>query len=170
MVETMSDPYEVLGIRRHASAEEVRRGYREKVKACHPDLGKEPGRMETFKQVNQAYRLILGVLEQEKQRNEEASPPSPDDQEAAGGDTKMSELIRAVEVSYADGQMDEAEAILRLAAQRYPRSAPVYILMAKVLVAQERFAEAIGCLTLALEWEPRSEPARTMLDRIRRRD
>ena len=60
----MRDPYEVLGIDRNASRDEIKRAYRELAKKYHPDrvahLGKEhqDGAEEKFRQVQQAYEQL----------------------------------------------------------------------------------------------------------------
>src|SRR5271157_5870683 len=52
-------PYEVLGVKPAASAEEIRKVYRQLAKQCHPDLN--PGKPEAearFKSVSTAYDLL----------------------------------------------------------------------------------------------------------------
>ena len=63
----MTDPYQVLGLARGASADEVKRAYRKLAKQLHPDLN--PGNAEVerrFKDVSQA-NDILGNSEKRKQ-------------------------------------------------------------------------------------------------------
>ena len=52
------DYYEVLGISRQASADEIKRAYRKKAKQYHPDVNKEPGAEEKFKEVQEAYEVL----------------------------------------------------------------------------------------------------------------
>ena len=56
----MRDPYEVLGIQRGASEEEIKKAYRAKCKRWHPDLNpNDPTAEEHFKEVQAAYDAII---------------------------------------------------------------------------------------------------------------
>jgi molecular chaperone DnaJ len=55
----MRDPYEVLGIQRGASDEEIKKAYRTQCKRWHPDLNpNDPTAEEHFKEVQAAYDAI----------------------------------------------------------------------------------------------------------------
>ncbi|MBN1941024.1 MAG: molecular chaperone DnaJ [Candidatus Diapherotrites archaeon] len=52
------DYYETLGLKKEASPEEIKRAYKELAKKYHPDLNKEPGAEEKFKEILESYQIL----------------------------------------------------------------------------------------------------------------
>jgi curved DNA-binding protein len=52
------DYYDVLGVRRDASQEEIQQAYRKLARTYHPDLNKDPGAEERFKDISEAYAVL----------------------------------------------------------------------------------------------------------------
>ena len=52
------DYYEVLGLTKGASEDEIKKAYRSLAKKYHPDINKEPGAEEKFKEINEAYDTL----------------------------------------------------------------------------------------------------------------
>jgi curved DNA-binding protein len=52
------DYYEVLGVGRDADADELQRAYRKLARKHHPDVAKDPGSEDRFKEINEAYQVL----------------------------------------------------------------------------------------------------------------
>ena len=52
------DYYEVLGVSRGADQDEVKRAYRRLARKYHPDVNKDPGAEDKFKEINRAYEVL----------------------------------------------------------------------------------------------------------------
>ena len=73
----MRDPYDVLGVKRGASLDEVKAAFRQAAKRCHPDLG---GSNEAMTELNAVYATILNDLKQGyQQRQQEEKKRQGDD-------------------------------------------------------------------------------------------
>ncbi len=62
---TKRDYYEILGVSKNASKEEIKKAYKELAKKYHPDVSKEHNAAEKFKEISEAY----AVLSDEKKKS-----------------------------------------------------------------------------------------------------
>lgn len=52
------DYYDILGIQKNASEDEIKRSFRRLAREFHPDVNKDPGAEAKFKEINEAYHVL----------------------------------------------------------------------------------------------------------------
>ncbi len=155
----MKDPYEVLGVDRNASNEEIKKAYRELARKYHPDnyVNNPLADLveEKMKEINEAYDMI---------QKERASGGSSDASGSAGGYTysdyqNVRELINA-------RQFAEAELILD-AVSAVNRNAEWNFLKGCVLIQRGWYYDAQKYLETACYMDPTNSEYSSVLERIR---
>ena len=59
------DYYNILGIERGASQDDIKKAYRQLALRFHPDKNKDPGAEEIFKDINEAYEVLSDAQKKE---------------------------------------------------------------------------------------------------------
>lgn len=86
------DPYKILGIDANASDDEVKKAYRKLAKRYHPDVCKEANAEAKFKEVQNAYDMIMDLRKNKKAYSY---------QEQTGGyDQKYAYIINYINMGY----------------------------------------------------------------------
>ncbi|MGW9170429.1 DnaJ domain-containing protein, partial [Streptomyces decoyicus] len=52
------DYYDVLGVQRNASSDDIQQAFRKLARKHHPDINKDPQAEERFKELNEAYSVL----------------------------------------------------------------------------------------------------------------
>ena len=60
------DYYDALGVSRDASQDEIRRAYRTLARRYHPDVNKDPGAEDRFKEISEAYEVLRDPEKRER--------------------------------------------------------------------------------------------------------
>lgn len=55
---TERDYYETLGVAKNATPEDMKNAFRQLARKYHPDINKDPGAEEKFKEINEAYAIL----------------------------------------------------------------------------------------------------------------
>lgn len=61
----MADHYDVLGLDREASAEDIKKSYRKLARQLHPDVNSDPSAQEQFKLVTHAYEVLSDPVQRQ---------------------------------------------------------------------------------------------------------
>jgi len=79
---TNKDYYEILGVSKTASQDEIKSAFRKKAKQCHPDVNKNPEAEAQFKELGEAYAILS---DETKRRQYDQFGKSAFDGRNAGG-------------------------------------------------------------------------------------
>ena len=61
----MTNYDEILGVEKNASQDEIKRAFRQKARALHPDVNKAPDAEEKFKELGKAYETLMDTQKRE---------------------------------------------------------------------------------------------------------
>ncbi len=154
----MKDPYEVLGVPRNASKEQIRQAYSDSVKKYHPDRYTEPHMKELaeekMKEVNRAYdELINGSSNQ--------GPMSQGYSQPRGEDTQTFQRIR---IMIQQRQWAQARSLLD---QMNARPAEWFFLQGIVLINEGEYQQGMASIESALRMEPQNQEYQQVYQQLR---
>ena len=102
---TREEALERMGLKPNATRQDIRKAYRQLIKAAHPDKNKAPGADHLFKLVQQAYEVLTS---ENRQEQEEAGARAENDRAEAAARAQK-ERERATRESRARAERERAE-------------------------------------------------------------
>ncbi|GHU83370.1 molecular chaperone DnaJ [Bacteroidia bacterium] len=150
------DPYKVLGVRRGASQQEIKRAYHEQVKKYHPDQYKDNPlselAQEKLKEINEAYAMLT------EGRSEGSSSSGAayanDGYDANAGSPEFAQVRQAI----SSGQYAQAQLLLE---RMQERPAEWYYLYGILFMRQGWYDRARDAFNTACNMEPNNSQYRT---------
>jgi curved DNA-binding protein len=104
------DYYETLGVARDASSEEIQRAYRKLARQYHPDVNKDSGAEDRFKEVSEAYDVLRDPEKRDRYDRMGANWRAGPDVSGAGGFEeafRRGDGFRDVRVDFGDGDFSD---------------------------------------------------------------
>lgn len=161
----MKDHYEVLGVSRDATDEQVKAAYREKARKYHPDnFGDNPNAVELatekMKEINDAYDAIISRRKQTggNKKNGYANNWGANN---TSSDSEFNDVRQLI----AEGRFEEAQEVLD-GVPPEKRTAEWYFLNATVLYRRGWFDAAFTSMSAAVRMDPENAEYRAALNRM----
>ncbi|MBR3932353.1 MAG: DnaJ domain-containing protein [Clostridia bacterium] len=158
----MTNPYDVLGISKDATEEEINIAYRKLVKQYHPDkyVGNPLSDLaaEKIKEINEAYDAVMDNLKN-KNSSQQDSSYYQQSQNSSGTGSEYNEIRNLIN----EGRLDEAQ--MRLNNMRV-RDAEWHFLAGMLLKNKGWYDMAYQHLNRAASLDPTNEEYRTARDNM----
>ncbi len=160
----MKDPYEVLGVGRDATDEQIKSAYREKARKFHPDnFNDNPAAAEMatekMQEINEAYDTII------KRRKNKTSSGSGYSNNWGAGNERADSGFNDVRRLISSGRFEEAQEILD-GVPPEGRNAEWYFLNSIVLYRRGWFDAAFTSINNAVRMDPSNAEYRAALNRM----
>ncbi|MFQ3610792.1 MAG: DnaJ domain-containing protein [Fimbriimonadales bacterium] len=175
--------YEVLGVPVSATADQIRKRYRELVRRYHPDVNPSPEAKERFLQIQEAYQVLS---DPERRRHYDAllrlgarpSPPSSTSRPANnptrptpptapdGLRPETREAILQAERAFIQGRLLDALHWARQARRYQPRHPKSHEILGDIYTRQGLYDDALNAYTYALQLDPNNPHLQRKFDRL----
>lgn len=157
----MKDPYEVLGVSKNATDDEIKNAYRELARKYHPDNYADNPlsdlASEKMKEINEAYDAIMNS------RRSRAAGNSGNTYNSAAGSTSFPEVRSLIN----QGRLEQAQEILD-GVPPQSRDAEWYFLNGTVLYRRGWFDQAYTSFATAVRMNPQNNEYRNAMNNAQR--
>ncbi|MBE7022385.1 MAG: J domain-containing protein [Ruminococcaceae bacterium] len=152
----MRDPYEVLGLQKGATQEEIKKAYRKLAKKYHPDnyVNNPLADLaaEKFKEINEAYEQLFGSGASGGQNSHR--PGSTSYGGGAGNFAQIRNLINMNRIDEADRELDALQ----------NRTAEWFFLKGSVFMHRGWYSQGLNFIRQAVNMEPHNPEYRSALN------
>lgn len=139
----MRDPYQILGVSKTASDDEIKKAYRALCRKYHPDVNRDnPNRDEytkKFTEVGEAYRAIM-----DERSGKKASGYTQFDDDAATNDSRLRAAAVYIQRGYFREAMNTLNSITDRNGLWYYLSAVANARVGNLIIAREHSRQAVG--------------------------
>jgi|YelNatPaOPRAMG01_1025707.scaffolds.fasta_scaffold08403_6 curved DNA-binding protein CbpA len=185
----MPDYYASLGLPHNATAEQIRKRFRELARKCHPDIARTKDAEERFKMINLAHQVLSDPVKRAsydleiRRRQQRSDPPSrsPSPHRDSSGVRQNSQsmrpqpnrenpevVLKRAQNAFRRMSFREAETFCRQCLRMDRRCADAYELLGDIRKATGRLDDAITMYSYGLQFNPNKESLRYKFDKLTR--
>jgi len=170
--------YEILGVPRTATAEQIKRRYRQLVRQCHPDVAQDKvAAKATFIEIAEAYQTLINPdrrmiydasLDAEMFRIPTSRPVQPRAQARAarGNVTEAQRWVQEARMAFIRGQFPSAISACKEAQKLDPRNVQTHVILGDIYRIQGQVDNAIAMYTIVVQLDPRNVDIQAKLSRL----
>ena len=135
--------YEILGVDRHASANEIKRAYRKLAKEYHPDINPSLEAAKRFSKIDKAHDVLIDP--EARQAYDRSLPPEPSFDQGAAQPDARSFTTQGMQGSHGAAPSELAQDWARSRPQPQPRQQRRYELDPRLVSA---YCISVGCAAI----------------------
>lgn len=176
------DYYDILGVDRNATTEQIKKRYRELARKYHPDVAKDKKQaQQRFVEILEAYNTLVDSI---KRKDYDRYHPAPDpvgshfdsrnvtqtsSSKSSTGQSRSPEidsLIRDAQFSFIRRRFNEAANTCRQVIARDRTNARAHAMLGDIYTAQGKFERAINEYSYAVEYDPTDLDSASKLEKL----
>ncbi|MHB0912566.1 MAG: J domain-containing protein [Armatimonadota bacterium] len=176
--------YEILGVPKTATTEEIKQRYRQLVREHHPDVAANKAASQSiFLEISEAYKTLVSAdrrliydasIDVPRPRprprpGPSVRRPSPPEQQTRPRTAEVQRLVREAQSAFSTGQFRSAIFACKEARKLDPKNMQAHIILGDIYRIQGQTDDAIAMYTIAVQLDPRNVDVQAKLDRLIRK-